>query len=57
VDAMSKDETVFDIPDTVKIVFFIEDGVQCWSIYQEDIEKCQRRGYQHTVVEYAASKP
>jgi hypothetical protein len=54
---MNKAETVFDIPDTVKIVFFIEDGVQCWSIYQEYIEKCQRRGYQHKVIEYAASKP
>jgi hypothetical protein len=53
---MSEAVPVFNIPDTVKIVFFVQDGEECWSIYKEDIEKCQRRGYPYRVVEYTKTK-
>lgn len=49
---MDKKQPVFNIPESVKIVFFIENGVQCWSLDEDDIEMCMRRGYPFKVVKY-----
>ena len=41
-----------EIPETVQILLFIENGEQCWTLNVEDVEKCKRRGYPYKIVEY-----
>jgi hypothetical protein len=36
----------------VKIVYYIEDGMECWSLDLDDIEMCKRRGYPYVVAVY-----
>lgn len=48
---------VFYIPDTVKIVFYVQDGVQCWTLDTDEITTFDRRGWPYRVVEYAQNKP
>jgi hypothetical protein len=38
--------------DEVSIVYFVENGVQCWSLDLDDVDMCERRGYPYTVVKY-----
>lgn len=40
------------IHEEVKIVYYIENGVQCWSLDLDDIEMCKRRGYPYIVAVY-----
>lgn len=42
--------------ETVQILFFIENGEQCWTLNVEDVEKCKRRGYPYKIVEYTKSE-
>jgi hypothetical protein len=38
--------------DEVPIVYFIENGEQCWSLDLYDVDMCERRGYPYAVVKY-----
>ena len=40
------------LQEEVKIVYYIEDGVQCWSLDLDDVEMCKRRGYPYVVAVY-----
>jgi hypothetical protein len=41
-----------NLHEEVKIVYYIKDGVQCWSLDLNDIEMCKRRGYHYVVAVY-----
>jgi hypothetical protein len=36
----------------VDILYFIEDGVPCWTLDLDEVETCKRRGYPYRVVSY-----
>lgn len=40
------------VHEEVKIVYYIENGEQCWSLDLDDIEMCKRRGYPYVVASY-----
>lgn len=38
--------------EEVSVVYYIENGEQCWSLDLDDIEMCKRRGYPYVVAVY-----
>ena len=36
----------------VSILYYIEDGEQCWTLDLDDVDMCKRRGYPYVIVEY-----
>ena len=42
------------IPETVQVLFFIENGEQCWTLDLSQEDKFKRRGYEYKIVDYAA---
>ena len=41
-----------DVEPSVQVVYYIEDGEQCWTLDLDYVEKCERRGYPYEVIEY-----
>lgn len=40
------------VQEEVKILYYIENGVQCWTLDLDEIEMCKRRGYPYVVAVY-----